>query len=155
MEIDGNVYYTNLIVRQGTTGYTRQAVKVAERYTFFISSFSEYKINAVMFNGKDVTDEVLNGYYTTPEIIGESILSISFEKETSSQSSTLNSVRITGYDGKININYIDEPSDVYVYSENGELVGKIPHAFGSASLQLSTERIYIVKIGEHTYKIAL
>jgi hypothetical protein len=43
-------------------------MKSDETYTIFIGSLGENKVNAVTFNGTDVTDEVDNGYYTTPEL---------------------------------------------------------------------------------------
>ena len=155
MESGGRVHYANLIVQQGTTGYTRQAVKAAEKYTIYIGSLGENKVNAVAFNGVDVTDEVVNGYYTTPEIKGESVLSISFETNTSAVSARLNNVRVTGYKGEISIHHIDEPSDVSVYSVDGELVGSVPAAINSATLRVPEEQLYIVKVGTRTYKVAL
>ena len=155
MESGGKVHYANLIVQQGTTGYTRQAVKAAEKYTIYIGSLGENRVNAVVFNGTDVTEEVVNGYYTTPEIKGESVLSISYETETSANSAILNNVRVTGYDGEIHINYIDEMSDVFVYSVDGELVGNISSVFGSVSIHVPAEQLYMVKVGERTYKVAL
>ena len=155
MESGGRVHYANLIVQQGTTGYTRQAVKAAEKYTIYIGSLGENKVNAVAFNGVDVTDEVVNGYYTTPEIKGESVLSISFETNTSAVSARLNNVRVTGYKGEINIHHIDEPSDVSVYSADGELVGSVPAAFDSVTLRVPEEQLYIVIVGTRTYKVAL
>ena len=155
MEADGRVYYANLTVKQGTTGFTRQAMKADEKYTIYIGSLGENKVNTVTFNGKDVTNEVVNGYYTTPEIKGESVLSISFETITSVRSMTLNDVKVSGYNGELNISNIDEPSDVSVYSVDGKLVSTIPSAFGSVNLQVSSEQLYIVKVGNRTYKVAL
>ena len=86
MEAGGTVYYANLTVKQGTTGYTRQAVKAAEKYTIFIGSLGDNTVNTVVFNGKDVSNEVVNGYYTTPEIKGESVLSITYETGTAVRS---------------------------------------------------------------------
>ena len=155
MEANGTVYYANLTVKQGTIGYTRQAIKAAETYTIFIGSLGDNKVNCVTFNGEDVTDKVVNGYYTTPEIKGESVLSISFETGMSVKSLTLNSVKVKGYNGEISVDNIDEPSDVIVYSAEGKIVGNIPSAFGSVNLQVPSEQLYIVKVGSRTYKVAL
>ena len=155
MEMDGKVYYANLTVKQGTTGYTRQPIKAAETYSIYIGSLSDHEMNCVTFNGIDVTDEVRNGYYTTPEIKGESVLSITYEAETSVKSPTLGSVRVKGYDGTIWIENIDEPSDVYVYTADGKLVGNVRSALGSENLSVTPEQLYIVKVGSRTYKIAL
>lgn len=155
MEADGRVYYANLTVQQGTTGFTRQAIKASEKYTIYIGSLGQNKVNAVTFNGVDVTDQVANGYYTTPEIKGESVLSVSYETTTSARSIALENVKVTGYNGEISISHIAEPSDVSVYSVDGKLVGNIPSAFGSATLQVPSGQLYVVKVGDRSYKVAL
>ena len=155
MEANGTVYYANLTVKQGTIGYTRQVIKAAETYTIFIGSLGDNKVNCVTFNGVDVTDKVVNGYYTTPEIKGESVLSISFETSMDVKSLKLNSVKVKGFNGEISVEKIDEPSDVFVYSVDGKIVSDIPSAFGSVNIQVPSEQLYIVKVGSRTYKVAL
>ena len=155
MESNGNIYYANLTVKQGAIGYTRQAVKADARHTIYIGSLGENKVNTVTFNGVDVTDEVENGYYTTPEIKGESVLSISFEINSSVKSISLNNLKVMGNDSEIQIKNIDEPTDVYVYSVDGKLVGNVPAAYGSASIQVAPEALYVVKVGSRIFKVAL
>ena len=147
--------YANLTVKQGATGYTRQAVKSDTRHTIYIGSLGENKVNTVIFNGVDVTDELVNGYYTTPEIKGESVLSISYETNLSVKSMSLNELKVMGYNGEIQIKNIDEPSDVFVYTVDGKLVGSLPYAYGSASIQVASEELYVVKVGSRVFKVAL
>ena len=147
--------YANLTVKQGAIGYTRHAVKADTKHTIYIGSLGENKVNTVTFNGVDVTDEVVNGYFTTPEIKGESVLSISFETNSSVKSMTLNNLKVMGYDGEIQIMNIDEPSDVFVYTVDGKLVGNLPSAYGSASIQVASEDLYVVKVGSRVFKVAL
>ncbi len=156
MEYNGTVYYANLTVQQGTTGYTRQAVKADETYTIFIGSFGDNKVNAVTFNGEDVTDEVVNGYYTTPEIKGESVLTVSYEtKPEGIPSASLKNVRVTGFKDAITISNIEEASDVFVYSADGILIDTILSAYGTTTINVASEQMYIVKVGDRTYKIAI
>ena len=147
--------YADLTVKQGATGYTRQSVKADARHTIFIGSLGENKVNTVIFNGVDVTDELVNGYYTTPEIKGESVLSISYETNLSVKSMSLNELKVMGYNGEIQIKNIDEPSDVFVYTVDGKLVGSLPYAYGSASIQVASEELYVVKVGSRVFKVAL
>ena len=156
MQANGKTYYANLTVKQGTTGYTRQAIKADETYTIYIGSLGENKVNAVTFNGVDVTDEVQNGYYTTPEIKEESVLSISYEVNPSAVSAlSLDNVKVTGYDGEIKIFNIDEPSTVSVYSPDGKLIENVPSALGNITLPMAPNNMYVVKVGTHTYKLAM
>ena len=152
---DGNIYYANLTVQQGTTGYTRQAIKAGETYTIYIGSFGDNRVNAVTFNGVDVTEEIVNGNYTTPEITGESVLCISYEMPSSVPSLKLNDVKVMGYDGEITISNIDAPSDISIYSVDGKMVDNIPSALGSARISVTSNQLYMVKVGNRTYKIAL
>ena len=156
MQANGKTYYANLTVKQGTTGYTRQAIKADETYTIYIGSLGENKVNAVTFNGVDVTDEVQNGYYTTPEIKEESVLSISYEVNPSAVSAlSLDNVKVTGYDGEIKIFNIEEPSTVSVYSPDGKLIKNVPSALGNITLPMAPNNMYVVKVGTHTYKLAM
>ena len=156
MEMDGTRYYANLTVQQGTTGYTRHAVKAGEKYTVYIGALGTNLVNAVTFNGVDVTDEVKNGYFTTPEIKDESVLSVSYEETvTNVKAFTLGKVRVTGYNGEISITNIDEPSDVVVYTADGRLVDQVSAAWGTASIPVPSGQVYVVKVGERSYKISL
>ena len=155
MQIDGNVFYANLVVQMGADGYIRQAVKADQQFTIFIGSYGNNRINTVTFNGEDVTSDVVDGYYTTPEIKGESVLSISYEIDTAVNSLSLKDVKVSGYDGEIRISNIDEPSDVCVYSTDGKLVGNINAALGSTCLQVQGEQLYLVKVGNKTYKVTM
>ena len=155
MEMDGKTYYAYLTVQQGDEGFTRQAVRTEEQYTIFIGSYGVNKINTVTFNGEDVTSNVVNGYYTTPEIKGESVLSISYEIDTAINPVSLQDVKVFGYNGEIKICNIDEPSDISVYSTNGKLVSSIETAQGSANLQIQGERVYVVRVGSRTFKVAV
>ena len=157
MEANGNVFYANLTVKQGTTGYTRQAVKADEKYTIYIGSLGENKVNSVSFNGVDVTDELVNGYYTTPEITAESTLSVTYETNvTGISSTTINSdVKVIGYNGEIIISQIEEPSDVQIYTVDGKIIDSRSSAFGSVTIQVPEEQLYLVKVGSRTYKVAL
>ena len=155
MQLDGNIYYANLTVQQGTTGYTRQAIKAGETYTIYIGSFGDNRVNTVTFNGVDVTEEIINGNYTTPEITGESVLCISYEIPSSAPSLKLNNVKVMGYNGEITISNIDEPSDISIYSADGKIVDNIPSASGTAKINVTPDQLYVVKVGSRTYKIAL
>ena len=155
MEMNGKVYYTTLTVQNGTTGYTRQNMKSEETYTIFIGSLGENKVNAVTFNGTDVTDEVENGYYTIPELKKESVLSISYEIPSGVNSLSLNDVKVTGYNGEITIKNIDEASDVFVYAPDGKTIANQPSALGTVSLQVPSAQLYIVKVGKRIFKVAL
>ena len=156
MSAGGKVYYANLTVKQGETGYTRQPMKADESYTIYIGSLGGNKVNTVTFNGVDVTDQVANGYYTTPPIKEESELSISYEVNPSSVAAmSLNDVRVMGYQNEITVSNIDEPSTVTVFGADGKQVAVVPSALGNVTVPVESDRVYLVKVGTRTFKLAL
>jgi len=155
MQVNGNVYYVNLTVQQGTTGFTRQPMKSDERYTIYIGSYGDYKVNSVSFNGEDVTDDIVDGYYTTPLIKNESVLSITYEVTSSNNSIMLEKVRVIGFDNEISISNIDEVSDISVFTADGKLVDSRPSSYGSVKINVMPNNLYVVKVGNKTYKVAL
>ena len=157
MEQNGKVYYAKLAVKQGTTGYTEQAVKADETYTIYIGALGENKINAVTFNGEDVTDQVKDGYYTTPAIKAKSTLSISYEESNTTNVKEISNseLKVTGYEGEINISGIENPSNVEVYTTDGKLVENKGSVSGDARIQVKEDELYLVKVGKRTIKIAM
>ena len=81
MEMNGQMYYTTLSVNQAGDGYVKHYVKADEPYTLFIGSETGMRINTVLFNGEDVTDRLVDGYYTTPTITRPSKIVVSFEQD--------------------------------------------------------------------------
>ena len=150
------VSYVNLTIQLGTTGFTRQSVKTSESYTFYIGSYGDNRVNAVTFNGEDVTNRLTNGYYTTPVIIGASILSVTYETTASAiQAMKQSNLKVIGYHGEINISDIESTSDVTVYTVDGKLVDSIPSAIDSVRLQVPSNQLYIVRVANRTFKLAM
>ena len=157
MEQNGKVFYAQLAVKQGTTGYTEQPVKADETYTIYIGALGENKINAVTFNGEDVTDQVKDGYYTTPAIKAKSTLSISYEESYTTNVKEMSNpeLKVTGNEGEINISGIDNPTNVEVYTTDGRLVENQGSVSGDTRIQVKEDELYLVKVGKRTIKIAM
>ena len=157
MELNGNVYYAKLSVKQGTTGYTELPVKADETYTIYIGALGNSKINSVTFNGKDVTDQIVDGYYTTPAIKAKSTLSISYEESNSTNVKEISNpeLKVTGYEGEIMISGINNPTNVEVYTTDGKLVETRGSVIGDSKIQVKEDELYLVKVGKRTIKIAM
>ncbi len=124
MEINGKVFYTTLSVNQAGEGYVKHYVKADEPYTIFIGSDEGLRINTVMFNGDDVTDKLVDGYYTTPNITHPSKISISFEQTIDDVKGFAmeNNLHVYGNDGSLFVSGITNPQRLSVYSLNGALI---------------------------------
>ena len=155
LDINGQVFYTTLSVNQAGDGYVKHYVKADEPYTLYIGSEEGTRINTVMFNGEDVTDRLIDGYYTTPNITRPSKIVISYEQDPDGVTSVSaeDNLHVYGNDGSLFISGIEESQKVSVYTLDGKLTST-QTLEGDTKIKLN-EGIYIVKVGERTFKVSL
>ncbi|MBO7470591.1 MAG: leucine-rich repeat domain-containing protein [Bacteroidaceae bacterium] len=155
MEMNGQMYYTTLSVNQAGDGYVKHYVKADEPYTLFIGSEVGMRINTVMFNGEDVTDRLVDGYYTTPVITRPSKIFVSFELDPDGISYTPadDNLHVYGTEGSLYVSGLAEPQGMSVYTLDGKLTST-QTIEGDTKLKLN-EGIYIIKVGERTFKVQL
>ena len=130
-------------------------VKADEPYTLFIGSEVGMRINTVMFNGEDVTDRLVDGYYTTPVITRPSKIVVSFEQDPDgiSYAPADDNLHVYGTEGSLYVSGLAEPQRMSVYTLDGKLTST-QTIEGDTKLKLN-EGIYIIKVGERTFKVQL
>ena len=155
LDINGQVFYTTLSINHAGDGYVKHYVKADEPYTLYIGSEEGMRINTVLFNGEDVTDCLVDGYYTTPNITRPSKIVVSFEQDPDGIESVSadDRLHVYGNDGSLYVSGIEGPQGMSVYSVNGMLVNS-QTLDGDTKIKLN-EGIYIVKVGERTFKVSL
>ena len=110
-----------------------------------------WKINTLFINNRNATSEIYNNTVVVKDIASDIMISVVFEKsETSSISQKCATPKFTIDSNTIIINNTDE--SVLVYDTNGRLLHK---SMGATEISLSRNCIYIVKIGDSVYKVAL
>lgn len=116
-----------------------------------------WKIHSVTLNEDDVTAEVASdGSYTTPVIISNSVLNVTFEKGTSGVVSQMESrLRVTAHGNTISVEGAEAGEQIAVYSMDGKLVETVKTAHGSATITLPENQTYIVKGRQKTVKVRL
>ena len=127
-------------------------------YSFIITPETDWKVNCVSFNGEDVTANVAtDGTYTTPSLTGDSELSIVFEQGGSA-------VKDVEAGGQLRVRasgsmlYIDNEGNAVmagIYTTDGKQVKNVEAVNGTTSVSLQTGNIYLIKIGERTFKVAM
>lgn len=110
-----------------------------------------WKINTLFINNRNATSEIYNNTVVVKDIASDIMISVVFEKsEASSISQKCATPKFTIDSNTIIINNTDE--SVLVYDTNGRLLHK---SMGATEISLSRNCIYIVKIGDSVYKVAL
>lgn len=152
--IEDQLYLT---IRQADANALRLAVNVGQTYSFDILPDDKWLVHSVTFNGEDVTQQMVDGSYTTPALTTNSTLIVVFEdKEDGIQSPQNSNVRVYGEsDGTICINNLADGEMVCVYDTNGRMVRQETASSEQMRIKLDNHGVYIVKAGVKTLKLNL
>ena len=143
-----------LTIYDGGNGKTKLLVKYGENYTFEFEPENGWLINTLTYDGMDVTDQIDNlGRYTTPAITASATISVVYgQTQSSVRSITNNKYTVYATEGKIIIKNTDGTESVRVYSESGALLSNLLADKYKTVVNLDGNHIYIIKVGEDTYK---
>lgn len=144
-----------LTIRQGDKGMIKQLANVGESYHYTILPENGWRIHSVTFNDEDVTMQLVDGTYTTPAMTENGILSVVYEQEGSDvRVLEANSVKVTGDSkGNIRISNLNIGETVRIYSMKGDLIHQFYANRGNEYLQMNTHGVYVVKVGNRSFKI--
>lgn len=142
-----NSYYNNITLY--LTKGSRQKLKIE-------STNSNYMLNTVLFNGKDVTNDLVEGAYTTPPIEENSILNVSFIIPTA-QNSLLHdsSIKAYGHEGHIVVSGCEAGDNIAIYNVDGTLLRTQYALDNIVRIEMPTEAIYLVNVENISVKVAL
>lgn len=139
-------------------GIVSMKYKTMAQYSFLITADEGWKVSSVSFNGSDVTSELAqDGSYTTPALTGDSELNVVFEQDG-------NEVKEVGEDGQlrvfasgsaVTIQNNGEPQQVSIYTTDGKAVKQTIAERGNTRITLKEGNVYLLKIGERTFKVAM
>lgn len=148
-----------LTIKSADNGSIAQLVEKANPYTFIITPSEGWDIESVTFNGSDVTYELDGNEYTTPPITSDSELNIVYKQNDSDAAIKAvrsdSDVRVSASRGKLTVINSGLPTTLSVFSVAGSTVTSNPIGYGTSSIDLPDNNIYIVKVGNDTFKVAM
>ena len=138
-------------------GAFKKKVKYGEVAEFEIQPSSNWTISSITFNGTDVTNELVENTYTTPAITCDSELNVVFVTSESSIYSVYNTsdVVVSASQQTIHIKGLEENTPVAVYNTNGQLYHSATATDYDININMSKEGVYLVKVGNKTFKVIL
>ena len=142
-----------ITIRMGDVGVLKQSVEVGQTYTYAVSADEGWEVNTLTFDGKDMTSLLLDGQFSTPVITGNSELNVVFlqkgndVKERSAESN----VKVYAHGKNVTVKGAKENAPVRVFTTGGVLVKS---SVGNATIPLESG-VYIIKVGNETFKVAL
>ena len=105
------------------------------------------------FNGTDVTTQITENKYTTPQITGNSELIVVFKQSSAINDMKLDSnVKVFASSRAISIAGATAKSNVSIYSTDGKL---LKSAHGNARFTMDNTGVYIVKVDNEVFKVSL
>ena len=144
-----------LSIIQADGGHLKQSVSIRERCTFLVVPEDGWEINAVIFNGEDVTNTLIGNIFVTPALSADAVLQVSFHNKTDVNSARANSVKAYGYGNDIVIKGAEAGDIINVYSIDGVLLNSTVADGGDLLINAISGAVYIVKSGDKTIKVAL
>ena len=144
-----------LSIIQADGGHLKQAVAVKTQCTFLVVPEDGWEINAVIFNGEDVTNTLIGNIFVTPALSADAVLQVSFHNKTDVNSARANSVKAYGYGNDIVIKGAEAGDIINVYSIDGVLLNSTVADGGDLLINAISGAVYIVKSGDKTIKVAL
>ena len=142
-----NSYYNNLTLYL-TKGDT-QKLKIEQTDDYFV-------LNTILFNGEDVTEEFVEGVYTTPAIEENSVLNISFTIPTAQNAPMQNSrIKAYGHRGDVVVAGCERGESIAVYDVDGVLLRTMYATSDTMRIAMPTDAVYVVKVADTAVKVAL
>ena len=146
-----------LTIRQGNSGSVAMVCKTGSTYVFKIKAEKGWAISSVSFNGSDETYRLTaDGTYTTPSLSRDSELNVVFVDG--------NAVKSIGFDEQIHVRayasnlYIDNngaAESASIYTSDGKQVKQTLAKQGTTCIPLPSDAVYLIKVGERTFKVAM
>ena len=109
-----------------------------------------------MFNEENVTEEVVDGIYTTPALMEDAVLNISFSIPTAEDTPSVNSrIKAYGYRGDVVVTGCERGESIAVYDVDGVLLRTMYATSDTLRIAMPTDAVYVVKVADAAVKVAL
>ena len=146
-----------LTLKCSEAGAFNKIMTYGEVSKFEIISSENWSICSVTFNGVDVTDDLVDNVFTTPEITGDSELSVVFADIATSVYSLYDTkdVKVYASQQTIRIKGLQDNTPVVVYSTSGQMEYSKVATVYEMNINMGKDGVYLVKVGERTFKVIL
>ena len=142
-----NSYYNNVIffLLPGT----EQKIQIVNIDPMFV-------LNTVMFNDENVTEQLVDGVYTTPALEEDAVINISYDIPTAEDTPMQNSrIKAYGYRGDVVVVGCERGESIAIYDVDGILLRTIFATSNTMRIAMPTDAVYVVKVADAAVKVAL
>ena len=149
-----------LSIKSAIGGYLEMICNTQTSYTFRIITEKGWQVSSVSFNGVDVTGKITDDSYTTPLLEGDAELSVVFEMDEDeidmvNEVGSHSQLRVSESASTIFIHNDGVPVNSYIYTTDGKMVKSVVASYGKTVIPVQPDNVYIVKVDNRTFKVAL
>ena len=146
-----------LTIKQAENGCTKMEVNKWNTYNFYIEPSKGWKIHLITYNGKDITSFLgADNSIKLKNITENSTLSIAFVGENTGVTPTYdNNIKIYGDAGCIVVSGASSGDEVRIYNESGSIIRNKIINSATENFYVPNNHIYIVKVSDKIFKIAI
>lgn len=144
-----------LTIQQSENGAVSTSVEKGSTHTFIINAESGWKIHSVTFNDEDVTEQVdADGNFTTPAIMENSRLYVTFEEDVSTDVKAMkeSAIYIQGTSFGIRVLHADGET-AHIYTTDGKTIITAKVVGDSSEIELPEGNTFIVKVADKILKV--
>ena len=147
----------SLLLKCCESGVFKRILNYGETATYEFVPRENWSISTVSFNGADVTNELVDNVYTTPEITEDSELSVVFMDIATSVYSLYDTsdVKVSASHQIIRIKGLQDSTTVVVYDLSGKMEYNNIATDSEMNINMGKDGVYLVKVGERTFKVML
>ena len=115
-----------------------------------------YALHTLSFNGTDVKEDIIEGYYTTPALTAPATLNVAFEIVVGADEVVASDrVRVTANDGRIIVDGTVYGELVNLYTDSGMQVNSVYSNGDRIEFEAMEGKVYIVKTLNRTVKVMM
>ena len=146
-----------LTLHDGSNGKTDILIDQCNTFKVGFVPDEGWLVESVSYNGADVTDQLKDGYYETPEVSENSILSVVYKQKilTGAPMTTNASAHVWTSDKKVIVGNAEIGTEVAVV----DLLGRIVYSGIVDSDEMTIDAlgsgVFIVKVGTEVFKVSL
>jgi hypothetical protein len=149
-----------LSIKSAIGGYLEMICNTQTSYTFRIITEKGWQVSSVSFNGVDVTGNITEDSYTTPLLEGDAELSVVFEMDEDeidmvNEVGSHSQLRVSASASTIFIHNDGSPVNSYIYTTDGNMVKTVVASYGKTVIPVQPDNVYVVKVNNRTFKVAL
>ena len=147
-----------LSVNDGAHGSLKLRIDSEKPYvTLKFEAESGWHVYSLSLDGEDVTAEMAaDGTYTTPALNDDAILHVVYAQGASSAPSlAANTLRLTAFAGNLTVSGTSGGERITVFTLDGKHQASATARTGRTEIPLQEDRVYVVKVDDHVYKIRM